>query len=287
MHVLDPKYATVETHMRKLPTLHKGELTPLAANDFEHACQHYFKYRDTAPEKEVATVLRCINDTCMNNWLCVTSEQDRVCDGTFADFMEEIRCRFLKPDWETTTRAQVLSSRMKETNRFSDWAVGMQALACLLTGSVNALDNTCLRHSMEANMLPDLIRAYLLDNIAPKVAIDDLDLWIREVERIDEKRLCDADRQKKEITAQLKEYKHRNDGDNSDHDKKKPKSSKPNSAASTSSTKPKGCPALTVNKRALLNEHDGCNKCRKFYAGHHSADCPDDFPAAKGYQELT
>ncbi|KAJ6502997.1 hypothetical protein DFH09DRAFT_944406 [Mycena vulgaris] len=242
MHVLDPKYATVETHTGKLPTLHKGELTPLAANDFERACRHYFKYRDTAPEKQVATVLGCINDTRMNNWLRVTSEQDRVCDGTFADFMKEIRRHFLKPDWETTTRAQVLSSRMKETDRFSDWVVEMQALTCLLTGSVNALDDTRLRHSMEANMLPDLIRAYLLDDIAPKVVIDDLDLWIREVERIDEKRLYDADHQKKEITAQLKEYKRCNDGDNSDRDKKKPKSSKPNSAASTSSTNRRAVP---------------------------------------------
>ena len=48
----------------------------------------------------------------------------------------------------------------------------------------------------------------------------------------------------------------------------------------------KKCPALTQHERDLLNEHEGCNKCRKFYIGHHGRDC-DNWPDADMYQPLT
>lgn len=37
----------------------------------------------------------------------------------------------------------------------------------------------------------------------------------------------------------------------------------------------------------MLNEHDGCTKCRKFYVGHCSWDCPTGFPSGKGYKTLS
>ena len=46
-------------------------------------------------------------------------------------------------------------------------------------------------------------------------------------------------------------------------------------------------PFLLDAERTLLNEHDGCTKCRKFYVGHRSRDCPNGFPSGKGYKSLT
>ena len=46
-------------------------------------------------------------------------------------------------------------------------------------------------------------------------------------------------------------------------------------------------PPLTDNERTLLNEHDGCTKCRHFYTDHHSQSCPDGFPSGKGYKTLS
>ena len=40
-------------------------------------------------------------------------------------------------------------------------------------------------------------------------------------------------------------------------------------------------------ERTLLNEHDGCTKCCKFYVAHCSQDCPTGFPLGKGYKTLT
>jgi hypothetical protein len=50
--------------------------------------------------------------------------------------------------------------------------------------------------------------------------------------------------------------------------------------------RPKRCPPLTQNERDLLHEHDGCNKCRKFYTDCRGRDC-ENWPDAHSYRTLT
>ena len=50
-------------------------------------------------------------------------------------------------------------------------------------------------------------------------------------------------------------------------------------------------PMLTDTKRTLLNNHEGCTRCRRFYAGHRSHDCPmtlnNTWPDPAKYKTLT
>jgi len=46
-------------------------------------------------------------------------------------------------------------------------------------------------------------------------------------------------------------------------------------------------PKLTQADRELLNAHEGCYKCRGFYAGHKGSDCPIGFPDPASYKPLT
>jgi hypothetical protein len=46
-------------------------------------------------------------------------------------------------------------------------------------------------------------------------------------------------------------------------------------------------PPLTDTERTLLNEHEGCTKCRRFYTDHCSQSCPNGLPLGKGYKTLT
>lgn len=46
-------------------------------------------------------------------------------------------------------------------------------------------------------------------------------------------------------------------------------------------------PTLLDSERTLLNNHDGCTKCRRFYVNHKSRDCPFGFPAGKDYKTLS
>ena len=41
------------------------------------------------------------------------------------------------------------------------------------------------------------------------------------------------------------------------------------------------------SERTLLNDFEGCVKCRKFFAGHRARDCTNDFPSPVGYWTLT
>ncbi len=55
----------------------------------------------------------------------------------------------------------------------------------------------------------------------------------------------------------------------------------------SSSTYPRlKTPALTEPERTLLRDHQGCFKCRKFYAGHHRDAC-SEWPDAATYRTLT
>jgi hypothetical protein len=44
---------------------------------------------------------------------------------------------------------------------------------------------------------------------------------------------------------------------------------------------------LSDAKRYLLFDNEGCLKCHKVFASHHSANCPDGFPNAANYKTLT
>ncbi|KZV59159.1 hypothetical protein PENSPDRAFT_672543 [Peniophora sp. CONT] len=66
-----------------------------------------------------------------------------------------------------------------------------------------------------------------------------------------------------------------------------PVSNSPAYGAGSGSSTRVHCPAISPAVRKLLNEHQGCTKCRRPYAGHRSDTCTNDFPSAVSYVELT
>ncbi|KAJ7102941.1 hypothetical protein C8R44DRAFT_887662 [Mycena epipterygia] len=150
------KLATVEIRTGKLPTVHPGEITPLVATQFEHGMLDYAAAKDVAADKITALVFGCFLDQRVRNWFSPSGVREAFSKLTLADFMAKLRKKFLRPDWEIQTRASILSSRMKDTETFSDWVVVLQSLQALLIGTTHAVDDTRLRHTLEANMVADL-----------------------------------------------------------------------------------------------------------------------------------
>jgi len=56
---------------------------------------------------------------------------------------------------------------------------------------------------------------------------------------------------------------------------------------SSSSTSYVKLPPLLDAEQTLLNEHDSCTKCCRFYVDHRSQNCPDSFPSGKTYKTVT
>ncbi|KAJ6536584.1 hypothetical protein DFH09DRAFT_839189, partial [Mycena vulgaris] len=111
----------------------KGEITPLIISQMEEACINYFAAKDTAAAKQVATILSCFRDPRVTNW--IRSDHKRLTALEFDAFMEDFRKKFLRADWQITTRTQILASRMKESETFDEWATSVQSLHSLIANT--------------------------------------------------------------------------------------------------------------------------------------------------------
>ncbi|KAJ7364511.1 hypothetical protein DFH08DRAFT_274161 [Mycena albidolilacea] len=288
-------YTEVEHHSSRPPVLTKGDITPLVARDFENAALNWFVLKNVQEASQVANILGCFRDMRHIAWLRPNAEHARVMKLSFNNFMTEFRGKYLPVNWQAVTWNEILSSCMKDTQTFDEYFTDVVGLGSLLDGTPAALDHTRLRHTLEAGMCADLEIEYRLDTVANAIAHDKMDEWCCEVRRIDERRIHDIAKQHC-IAAEIHKVEKQKAASDGDRNPKKPFSfsAKGNtSVAATaapstpSAAAPKGCPKLTEGERALLNEHEGCNKCRKFYASHHSKNCTNDFPDAASYRTLT
>ncbi|KAF8122259.1 hypothetical protein K438DRAFT_1793260 [Mycena galopus ATCC 62051] len=298
MSLAGSSLASVEQFSNRPPVLHEGDVTPLIVRKFENAARNYFGYKGTPDDQKVGVMIGCLRDERHLNWLDPDAERERVLKLTFPQFMAEFRKKYLKADWEHTTRNELLNSKMKNAEQsFDEWYTQVASLHALLVNTPSALDPTRLRHTLEAGMCEDLAYDYSRDTAATAVPVAELELWLIEVRRVDEKRLRELAKQHRLAAEYAKAEKSKaekrkapNDGDRST---KKPfgSSNKVNtngaSSSNTAGGQSKGCPKLTDEERALLGEHDGCFKCRNFYAGHRSRDCTNGFPDAATYRTLT
>ncbi|KAL6306008.1 hypothetical protein BKA93DRAFT_824498 [Sparassis latifolia] len=61
----------------------------------------------------------------------------------------------------------------------------------------------------------------------------------------------------------------------------------PTKGGSTSGQSTGKCPPLKDTERQFLYDNEGCLKCRRFFAGHISHDCPNGFPDPSTYKTIT
>ncbi|KAJ7751037.1 hypothetical protein B0H16DRAFT_837114, partial [Mycena metata] len=284
-------YAWVEKHTNKFPTLHAGKLTAVVLDDFDLACSHVFDAKDTATDKRVSVILACFQDQKIINWYRPTKNRERLLALSYTEFLSELRTKFLDPDWQTDLRTKVMSMRQDDHRTFDDFATTLIGHASLLVD--DPLSDTLLRHHLEAGMSEDLRYIYMRDkDMKVLIAKDDLDIdvWVREVNKLDDDRRRDLDRQRRLIQEHNKENKRKtkesNDTDEDRASKKhqngKGVASKPPSgtSGSSSSTKNPYPPKLTELERELLSANEGCTKCRKPFAGHTWRDCPSPATAS-------
>ncbi|KAJ7782935.1 hypothetical protein B0H16DRAFT_1297079 [Mycena metata] len=266
-----------ERHANKFPILTDGDVTPLVLNDMEMACRHTFAAKETAADKQVSMVLGNFLDKRITNWVRPSAKHTCICILTFMAFMSKVKSKLLPEDWEIQTRLEVLILKQSPEQSFPNYVTDLQSLASLLIGTASAIDDTRLRHTIEANMLTDLSLKYSHDPTASSIATNKFSDWITTVEA------------QKKLFAELAgggKRKAPDDGDCGGKDKGyKSRSLTPGntngtagvSGASTSNGAPTYCgkypPPLTETERKLLSDNDGCNKCRHFFIGHKSYDC--------------
>ncbi|KAJ6606690.1 hypothetical protein B0H10DRAFT_2228693 [Mycena sp. CBHHK59/15] len=197
------KLTIVEIRTGKLPTTHPGEITPLVAMQFEHSMLDYATAKDIVAEKVVSLVFGCFLSQRVRNWFSPTSVREAFGKLTLTEFMNKLHKKFLCPDWEIQTRANLLSHCMSDTETFSKWVITLQSLQALLVGTTHAINDQCLRHTLKANMIPDLGRNYAKHKASNAIPKDQFDAWVLAIIELNEEHMYEDEKQKGVISMHL------------------------------------------------------------------------------------
>ncbi|KAJ7315370.1 hypothetical protein DFH08DRAFT_972064 [Mycena albidolilacea] len=275
-------YAEVEDHSSCPPVLTRGDITPLIACNFENAALNWFALKGVPEASQVTNILGCFRDMHHIAWLCPNAERTHVTKLSFNDFMAEFCGKYLPVDWQAATWNEILSSHMKAS----------VSARCSMVPLLPLTTPVSATPSKQACALTSRLNIVWTPSLTPLPMIR----WTSGAAKqwCDKKHICDIAKQCR-ITAEIHKAEKQKAASDGNRNSKKPFSSslKGNTFVaaaappSTLSAAPKGCQKLMEGEHALLNKHDGCNKCRKFYAGHRSNNCPNDFPDLAMYRTLT
>ena len=168
---------------------------------------------------------------------------------------------------------------------FWAWSQNVIKLNCLLCNTTSIFDDATLRNQLDAH-LDEGLKERVKHSDAKKEKT--LKTWIDAVRCLDETRTSENKRHREliEETFNKRQAKRQNTDNNALRNTSRhynTSNSNPNTSTSTFTP----LPLLLDSEHTLLNEHDGCTKCRKFYVGHRSRDCPTGFPSGKGYKTLS
>ena len=267
--------------MRHPPTVSEGDITPQVVSDFEYSAKMFFVNAKggVTDDQKVARVLGCFMDALVRDW--VDCEMNTLIALSFPDFMKTFRERWLSPNWEHEITAQILGARLDPIkDRFENWVTRIQKLNVTLRGTTSHLDNVKLRAQLEAGLDLDL-RILAADNGAHE--IKDLQTWVEKVRTLDRKRQNDRKRRLSELEQYLRNPKRTYAPDRTQTLTTQPPASSSSENKGAGRTFP---PRLTDEERKLLQDNDGCFKCRRFYAGHRAEACTAIL-SGKGYKTLT
>ncbi|KIL53954.1 hypothetical protein M378DRAFT_30412, partial [Amanita muscaria Koide BX008] len=278
----------------KLPILTEGKITPQELYRFEMGCQTYFDVKDVTKDiDQVRRTMAGIRDPAIRSW--VHSNHARLLTLSFADFMKDLRKRALDTDWEFDIRREMMMSKYILDLDFQNWADNIVGLNCILAGTDQVYDDKGLLELLGANLENDLNSE--VRSPKSQVRTDSIKNWVEDV-----RRLADTERRHlKRARAHWDDWQQRTAKrvatSSSLSDKPRPFSNSTNafssthrtnsfSAANTSGTSLRA-PTLTGEEKDLLDKHQGCRRCRKFYTGHRASDAKCDFPDARTYKPLT
>jgi len=165
----------------------------------------------------------------------------------------------------------------------------MRLLNTLLRGTSVHLDDTGLLNQLEVNL--ELWLSCACDD--KRINEVDLDKWLDKVKIIDEKKCREQQQQRVDAEEAVcshlkwnmtsaglsKPSCHYNTFQGTANDKLSTMKGKD---ANTNKLL-----RLTDSKRSLLFDNEGSLKCRHFFAKHHAANCPNDFPFPGSYKTST
>ncbi|RDX47649.1 hypothetical protein OH76DRAFT_1354023, partial [Lentinus brumalis] len=271
---MNKKDAPVTVNSKAAPTLGEGTITPAVLSAWENGRFMFFRKRDIADDKKVMKVVSQISNEVISDWY--HTDYERFDNMTWDDFTAALRLRFLPKGWALGINSDIFAAKQQTTDRFEDFVLNIERFNARLRGTEYHQTELALRGLLIANMCEDL-RNLVSDPTIMQIAsyVD----WKTAVSNADARRLRNLEVINSLIAARTAST------SRSSSTTRTFKSTTSGASASTATTQ--NLPKLSQSEKLLLNEHQGCYKCRRFYAGHLSGACPNGFPKAETYTPLT
>ena len=280
-HTTMLSYATiVHSNVTQPPQMTDGTITPGVIQEFKQCTKCFFLNAKggITEQQKVIRLLGCFANPLVRDWIAM--KHATLGALTFTKFMEAFRKCWLPSNWEDTTKSKILSSRLEPNKEnFETWVLRMQKLNVALRGTTSYMEDKALRTHLASNLDEEF--KYKMDRADP-CKDEDLTKWIEAIATVDRERQYDRKRLNDHLDNFLRTHKRPYLAPHSTPSSDTTSTQGSSSSASSSPYPPR----LTEEERRLLQEHEGCFKCRTFYAGHHQASCTTTI-SGKGYKTLT
>lgn len=280
--------ATVDHRAAKhVPILTEGILDPSILMTYESAVLDHFEDKQYAPEDRVRKILGGLQGVQVREWF--TADRARIQALTFEEFMAEFRAEFLESDWEDTAEEELLSM-VQGDETFTIFARRLEIANTKLVGTSVHLTKDRLRQQLTVGMSSALRLRVKRAGVNDQ---KDYKLW-KEAVRHCEDLLLASHAEFQEFMKKSRTSSRSNAvlGEPSRKANTFTSASQPNAATGPSSKKKskddeQRPPAITAKEKEILLKYRGCFKCRRLDQTHVSRFCPNGFPAAVGYREIT
>jgi hypothetical protein len=243
------------------PVLSSGRVTIAAIRVFENACRRYFQHKKIEEENRVPSILYNFESSAIQSW--INANQERLATMNFVEFLLEFKKKFLPRTWQDTLVSTQIA--LQGSVSFLTWSESVREANAELNiaKSDYYIPDNKLRNHFVPRLSTTLKASYDAHNTHGDLdKIANLDEWIECVHLLD----TEIENKRKEWLKVIV-------------DKGKTTTAKDSRTmgASTSVNIPNATsfiPKLTQAERELLKAHEGCFRCRVFYSGHISRDCP-------------
>ena len=253
------------------PILSVGRITIPVIRVFENACHRFFQHKSIEDADRVKAILYNFEASNIQSW--VSANRVRLLTLDFPAFLLEFKKKFLPRTWQDSLVSTQIA--LQGNSSFLTWSESIREANTELSiaGSDYHIPDNKLRQHFTPRLSPNLKAAYDANNTHGDLdKITDLDLWIERVNLLD----CELDNKRKEWLKLAMKSNTPASGNKNPVGTTPSVNSHSNSPAASSATLIASAfiPKLTTEERDLLKAHEGCFRCRKFYAGHFSRDCP-------------
>lgn len=287
------KQPLAEVHTAKMkdcPILTAGWITPLVLQSWSLTCKYYMKHAEKKPTEIVSFVVEAMLEPRLIAWY--QAGQIQIDALTLKKYLEELSNLVLEKNWAHKIRDTIISSKQGNC-MFIDWKIKVENLNAILTTSspTHALTEDALKVQLEAN-LNDELKLNLLNE--PMIS-SKLDAWSTEVKECDNRikaenahtqRIINASNaahaakrgERKDLLSCLTDPPHTTKTANA-------------TGGAAGETSWHYLPKLQEKEKKLLNDHEGCTHCCKFYVDHQTKTCPmtatNTWPDVETYVPLT